>query len=125
MSKLSLKERVMQFKNEGVPFMQGRVKADIKDLKDKLVTLRDFSFIKNEHGEEYVVFIVDEEEEKFYFGGLVMTSNLKDLKDEGFYEEIKTEGLPLAIHERKNKRGNRSYLYPEYYPNDGNPFEVQ
>lgn len=111
---LDLKSRVKEFE-VNLPLMEGREKGDLKSLYEDIVTIRDFGFLKDEHNSEYVVFIIDEDDRNFYFGGMVLTDQLKKLSDEGYQEQIVKEGLPIRLTDRISK-GKKHYTSVEYYP---------
>lgn len=104
-----------------LPFMLGREKGTLDDLikLDKTVTIVDFGNLKDvtEDGEEneYVCFIIKEDKKKFFFGGMVLTKNLNEMKDEGYYEEIVKNGLPVKFTARKSK-SKRPYTACQFYP---------
>lgn len=98
---------------KGIVFMEGRTKGEMEELLDRVVTIRDYAFINGTDG-EYVVFIIDEEPKTFYFGGTVLTNNLKSLTKED-YEELVEEGLPTLLTQRTSK-GKRKYIAVEFYP---------
>lgn len=109
-----LKERVQELGNN-LPFMTGRTKGELKELYHTPVTIREYGFLQDEKNEEYVCFIVDEEKTKFYFGGMVLTTNFQDLDKEGYSEDIKKEGLPILLGEKMGKN-KRAYTTVTYYP---------
>lgn len=112
---MSLREKAKGLNaGEGIPFMKDRTKGDVSELIGKEVTIRDFDFIAGDNG-EYVCFIVDEIADTFYFGGSVLTNNLKSLLDDK--EEIKAEGLPVLLETAKSKN-KRNYTKVTFYPND-------
>lgn len=113
---MSLKEKMLKKNNnEGIKFMSERTKGDIHELIGQKVTIRDFDFLSGDNG-EYVVFIVDEIADSFFFGGSVLTANLKDLSiDEK--EEVKVNGLPVEIYEAKSK-SKRNYIGAKFYPDE-------
>ena len=120
---MSLKEKAESMNSgKGIEFMSNRTKGEMKELLDNVVTIRDYAFINGEDG-EYAVFIVDEIKDSFYFGGSVITNNLKELSEEE-HQELKAEGLPTLFTERKAKKGNRTYIAVEFYPetSDDLPF---
>ena len=100
---------------KGIEFMEGRTKGETEELLDKIVTIRDYAFITGDDG-EYAVFIIDQVKDKFYFGGKVLTDNLKsfDLSD---HAEVIAEGLPTKFSSRKSK-AKRNYVAVEFYPED-------
>ena len=113
---MSLKEKMLKMNNnEGIKFMSERTKGDIKELIGQKVTIKDFEFINGDNG-EYVVFIVDEIADSFFFGGSVLTSNLKTLSEEE-KKEVQENGLPVEIYEAKskNKRNYISYHIVSYH----------
>lgn len=113
---MSLKEKMMRLNsNKGIPFMKDRTKGEIKEILDKYATIKDFDFITGNDG-EYVVFIIDEVKDTFYFGGSVLTNNLKMISDEE-KEEVKREGLPVYLYESKSKN-NRKYVGAKFYPEE-------
>ena len=118
---MSLKDKMTKLNSkEGIPFMEGRTKGEIKDLLNKNVSIKDFAFLDGDDG-KYVVFIVDEMKDLFFFGGTVLTNNLLEITDEE-KEEVKLNGLPIKLFESTNKKG-RQYINVEYYPDtDDLPF---
>ena len=106
---MSLKERMMSMnQNEGIPFMKGRTKGEASELIGQSVTIRDFDFLDGQDG-TYVVFIVDEIGDSFFFGGSVLTNNLNTITPEE-KEEVKKNGLPVLMYEAKSKKtGTKPY----------------
>lgn len=114
----SLKERAKQFDVQ-LPFMDGRDKGETSELIGQVSTISDYGFIPNDAGEPYVVFIVKERSDKFYFGGTVLTARMLELENEGYHDAIVDEGLPILLTETKSRRNNRSYTNVKFYPEDG------
>ena len=113
---MSLREKAESMNSgKGITFMEGRTKGETEELLDKIVTIRDFAFITGTDG-EYAVFIIDGENKKFYFGGKVLTDNLKQLTEEEKVELI-SEGLPTRFTQRKSKN-KKLYTAVEFYPED-------
>lgn len=112
---MSLKEKAMAMNSgKGIEFMEGRTKGDTEELLQvKYATIRDYDFIENEEG-EYVVFIIDQVADKFFFGGSVLTNNLKSLTPEE-KTELQNDGLPTKFETRKSKK-KRDYMAVEFYP---------
>lgn len=114
---MSLKEKMISLNsNEGIPFMKGRTKGEISEILGQPVTIRDFDFLDGQDG-EYVVFIVDEVKDTFFFGGSVLTSNLKLLNSEEV-NEVKESGLPVMLYESKSKKTGRKYVAAKFYPDE-------
>lgn len=110
----SLKDRAQEFSVQ-LPFMDGKDKGETKDLVGTVNTIVDYGFLKAEDGKEYVVFIVKERKDKFYFGGTVLTDQMTQLEAEGYHDDIIAEGLPVLLTEKKSKN-NRTYTNVEFYP---------
>lgn len=110
----SLRDRAKEFSVQ-LPFMEGREKGDVKELVGQVSTIADYGFLTGDDNNEYVVFITKERSKSFYFGGTVLTDQLKKLTEEGYYDEIVAEGLPMLMTEKKSKN-NRSYVAVEFYP---------
>lgn len=113
----SLKERAKAFDVQ-LPFMDGREKGESSDLTGVVSTIADYGFINNDAGEPYVVFIVKERSDKFYFGGTVLTARMLELESDGYHEAIVAEGLPVLLTEEKARKSNRSYINVKFYPED-------
>ena len=110
----SLKDRAKEF-TVMLPFMDGREKADAKELLGQVSTISDYGFLKGEDDREYVAFIVKERSGKFYFGGTVLTDQMQQLEAEGYHDEIVADGLPMLMEEKKSKN-NRTYTNVVFYP---------
>lgn len=115
----SLKERSQEFGNQ-LPFMQGRNKGELDRIKNTPVTIREYGFMtdtdeKTHQEKDYVCFIVDEDPQNFYFGGQVLTENMKSLEAEGYADEIRADGLPVELGEKKSRGGNK-YTTVTFYP---------
>lgn len=114
MTKKSLKDRAKEF-SVSLPFMEGRDKGDAKEIVGQVTTIADYGFLTGEEGHDYVVFIVKERTDKFFFGGTVLTDQLQQLEAEGYHDTIVSEGLPMLLTEKKSKN-KRSYVNVEFYP---------
>ena len=103
-------------KGNTITFMEGRTKGDLAEIIDKQLTLKNFAFLKNEEG-EYAVFIVNEIPDTFYFGGTVITDNLKSLENAGYKEEIIEVGLPIKVYSKRSKN-KKTYYGLDLFPDD-------
>ena len=114
----SLRDRAKEMTSR-LPFMDGRDKGVTDDLIGSVITIRDFGFLtdrdKSGNEKEYVVFIVDGIPKKFFFGGMVLTDQLRTLESEGYGDEIRAEGLPTLLTTKRAKSG-MSYTNVEFYP---------
>lgn len=99
---------------QGIDFMDGRKKGEVKELNGKIVEVIDYDFLKGDDG-DYIVFITRQDPVHFYFGAMVMTDNFKKF-DEADKKEIQKEGIPIFLEEKKNKKGNRTYQAITFYP---------
>ena len=114
---MSLKEKAMKMNSgKGIEFMQGKNKGEMIEILNKACTIRDYDFISGDDG-EYVVFIIDEIDDEFFFGGKVLTDDMKQFTDED-HEEIKANGLPVLLTEQKSKKTKRPYVAVEFYPEE-------
>lgn len=111
----SLKDRAKEF-SVRLPFMDGRDKGETGELLGTVNTITDYGFLPNEQGEVYVAFIVKERPKKFYFGGTVLTDRMTQLDAEGYHDAIVEEGLPVLMNEQKARKGGRTYVAVEFYP---------
>ena len=110
----SLKERAKEF-SARLPFMEGRDKGETKELIGTISTIIDYGFLPDDRGVHYAVVAVKENPNKFYFAGQVLTDQLAQLDGDGYGPEIREEGLPMLLTEKKS-RNNRSYTNVEFYP---------
>ena len=111
---MSLKEKMTKLNsNEGIPFMNDRTKGDIQEIIGTVVTIKNYDFLNGDAG-QYVVFIVEEIKDSFFFGGTVLTNTLKAL-DVDDKKEVQESGLPVRLFECENKKG-RKYINAEFYP---------
>lgn len=111
----SLKDRAKEFK-VSLPFMENRDKGTTDELMAQVTTITDYGFLPDENGELYVVFIVKERSNKFYFGGTVLTERMSTLDHEGYGDAIREEGLPMLMTQARSKKTKRSYTAVEFYP---------
>lgn len=111
---MNLRERAKQF-SVSLELMDGREKDSIDNIIGKVVTIKDFGFMKDENDKLYVAFVVEEHIDKFYFGGQVLTENLLELEKDGYTNEIKKDGLPVLLEKKRSKKNN-VYTTVSFYP---------
>jgi hypothetical protein len=109
---MSLKEKAMQM-NTGCALMVDREKGDVAELMDTAYTINDMDILTGEDG-EYVVFTVKEDAKKFYFGGSVISDKLMKFSEDE-KQEIRKDGLPFTVVEKKSKN-KRKYADIVFYP---------
>ena len=113
---MSLKEKAMKMNSgNGIEFMANKNKGEMMELYDRVCTIRNYDFIKGEDG-EYVVFVIDEINDEFFFGGSVLTDDMKKFTEEEKQEVIEN-GLPVKFTQIKSKN-KRPYTAVEFYPED-------
>lgn len=92
---------------------EGMTKLESEDIADKVVTIVDFDFAHDsKKDEDYVVAIIKEYENCFYFGGKCLTDLCKKIEAErGMYEELVKTGLAVKLVMTKptKKDGNKYY----------------
>lgn len=103
----------------GLPFMEGLDKGETSDLLGQVLNVVEYGYMNGDDG-EYVVFIVRENDEHFFFGSTVVTSAFKQL-DATIQPEVLKEilelGLPIKLTERQSK-SKRKYIKVDFYPNN-------
>ena len=90
--------------------MEGRVKGEVKELTAYII--KDFTILKDKEDNQYCAFIVDDNDEEFFFGGTVVTDKLiriKDMLTDEELSELKKEGLPVMFVGKKSKI-KRTYI---------------
>lgn len=114
---MSLRDEAKKMNSgKGISFMEGRERGSIDELLGKTVTIRDYAFLEGQDG-EYAVFIIDEDKDSFFFGGSVLTENLKNLSAEAKIE-CQNEGLPTLMEKRQSKKTKRTYTSVEFFPDE-------
>lgn len=88
-----------------------RVKGNNEDIINTALTLRDFAMcelVDEKTGEvkQVAAVIFDEDKEAFYFAPSVLSDICATIEENGQREELKADGLPLALVRKKSKRGN-------------------
>lgn len=94
--------------------MDGREKGDFDEIIGEVLTITDFGFMKDD-GKEYVAFITKEYDDKFYFGGMVLTEQLKEIEKGGFLESVRKDGLPVLFGSKLGKN-KRMYTTVTFFP---------
>jgi len=114
MGKMGLKQKALEL-NSGIEFMQGRDKGEVSSLLGAVVTIKNYDWLTDTKSKnEYLVFVIDEDDKNFYFGGQVLSEKFSKFDDED-KQELITEGLPTILFERKSKNG-REYVDCTFYP---------
>ena len=100
-----------------VDFMKGRNSGSTEEILGKKYTIRNYDFLKDEKGEDYAVFILDEIKDKFFFGGTVLTNNLKEFTEDE-KAEVLSGGLPVLFRKQKGKKSKRDYTAVVFFPTE-------
>ena len=111
----NLLKRLKKELETGLPFMEGRENGKITcEMK---YTITDFGYLRDKKTQQpYVCFISKENEQKFFFGGSVVTDTFKKIEAILSSEElaqILNEGLQVVFHEQKSKDNLRTYIVME------------
>lgn len=96
-----------QFKNEGVPFMEGRDKGDKSEILDRPLHIVDFGFINGNDG-KFAVMLFAEIPDKFYFGNSIVTEMLEAVERDNQRQALKE--VQITFMERKAKESGRTYI---------------
>lgn len=97
-----------KFKNEGVPFMEGREKGDKDEIIGKRLHIDQFGFIRGNKG-DYAVVSFREIPDKFYFGNKILTEMLQTVQADGMEEELSAQ--VISFEERVSRDGNTYMAY--------------
>ena len=79
----------------GLPFMEGLDKGETSEIMGHTVHVIEYGYMNGDDG-EYVVFLIKENEEHFFFGSTVVTSAFKQL-DATIQPEVLKEILELGL----------------------------
>ena len=108
---MSILEKVKKQMEKQVNVMEGRTKGEIKELTAYLI--KDFTILKDKNTDnDYSAFIVDGNDEEFFFGGSVVTDKLKRISDmltDDELAELKKEGIPVMFVGKKSQN-KRNYM---------------
>lgn len=99
-----------RFNRNGIPFMDGGTKGDIRALVGKPIHIKDFGFIHNTDG-EYAVIDVAETPGTFYFTGVALTDMLAQVDRDGMREALATQPIMLTMRKSKNGRQYMAYEF--------------
>lgn len=105
-----------KFENEGVPFMADRDAGDINDILGTELVIKDFGFINDRSVElgKYAVFIVDGIDDKFFFGGSVISDVLNTINEDGMKDALCSGDQKVMFMKKQGKKTKRDYHYIEF-----------
>ena len=101
-----------RFNNKGIPFMENRDKADMRDIIGKPVHIEDFGFIKNDDG-DYGVIIIKEDADNFYFCNQVISEMLHQVQDDDMKDELPKQVIKFDLVKSKNGREYFKFEFAE------------
>ena len=110
---LNILDVLKQVKNQlevTLPLMEGREKGSL--VLNTRMTVMDWGYLTDhEKNEDYVAFIIKEDENNFYFGGSVTTDKFKkiDAMGEEVVSMLKEHGMPVIFEAKKSKATNMTY----------------
>ena len=108
-----------KFQSKGIPFMEGRDKADMKDIVGEFVHIEDFGFIRNDDG-DYGVIALKEHPGVFYFCNQVITDMLHTVQEDGMRGELPNQGIVFTL--AKSKKGREYFKFDFCDSADDIPF---
>lgn len=109
----TLKERLLSEMSNGLPFMEGKEKAD--NILDEKLTIKEYGFLNGDDG-EFISYIVKEYPENFFFGGSVLTERFKHIESvftDDEISELLEEGIEIKLTQKKSKN-KRNYVGVEF-----------
>ena len=99
--------------------MNNRQKIDTADLVGKELTIRDFDMVNDNKGKPFIIYIMDEYENSFAFGGQVLTNMFAELIQQYGLEDVRKEvqenGLKVKLSTVQSKSKNaENGMYNSY-----------
>ena len=99
--------------------MSNRQKIDTVDLVGKELTIRDFDMVNDNKGKPFIIYIMDEYENSFAFGGQVLTNMFAELIQQYGLEDVRKEvqenGLKVKLSTVQSKSKNaENGMYNSY-----------
>lgn len=102
---MSLADKMKDFKGKSIEFMENREAGKMSDLIDTEKTIIDFDIINSrKQKKSFAVFIIKEDDKKYYFGGQVLTDFLLSLNNEEA-EELRKDGVKVYFTKVKSENG--------------------
>ena len=99
--------------------MSNRQKIDTAELVGKELTIRDFDMVNDNKGKPFIIYIMDEYENSFAFGGQVLTNMFAELIQQYGLEDVRKEvqenGLKVKLSTVQSKSKNaENGMYNSY-----------
>ena len=108
-----------KFKNEGIPFMEGKEKGDLANILNQPLHIDDFGFANGENG-RYAVIHVVEYPNLFFFGNSVITEMLETVREDGQEELLKASVTTFS--KAVSKKGREYYTFDIQEVKENLPF---
>lgn len=109
----TLRERLLSEMSNGLPFMEGKEKAD--NILGENLHIMDYGFLTGDDG-EFIAYTVEEYPENFFFGGSVLTERFKHIESvftEDEIAELLNEGIEIKLVQKTSKN-KRKYVSVEF-----------
>lgn len=99
--------------------MSNRQKIDTAELVGKELTIRDFDMVNDNKGKPFIIYIMDEYENSFAFGGQVLTNMFAELIQQYGLEDVRKEvqenGLKVKLSTVQSRSKNEANgMYNSY-----------
>lgn len=95
---------------QGIPFMEGRDKANLADITGQPVHIIDHGFIKGEDG-DFAVIALAEYPAVFFFGNAYITDVLKQVDEDGMQGALAEQSI---VFSKKTSKRGREYMSFEF-----------
>ena len=99
-----------KFRNDGIPFMEGRDKGDLRDMLDQPLHIIDFGFIKGKNG-DFAVIALAEESDKFYFCNSIITDMLRTVQADDMQDALPQQAIEFTL---RMSKGGQEYMTFEF-----------
>lgn len=93
--------------SNGIPFMEGATKADLKNYLNTPVHIIDFGFIQGEK-DDYACIQLAEAPGFFFFANAIITSMLHEVDADNQREALKSQAIIFNMH--VSKKTGRDYM---------------
>lgn len=100
-----------KFSHEGIKFMDNAEKGTFDEIRDSVVHIADFGFIKGKRG-EFAVIKVAEMPGRFYFCNEIITDMLKTVQEDGMESELALQGI--RFYQNTSKESGNLYWTFEF-----------
>lgn len=99
-----------KFRNDGIPFMDGRDKGDLHDLMGKELHIIEFGFIRGKNG-DFGVVAFKEDKKRFYFCNAIITEMLQTVQADGMEDALAQQAIVFSV---KTSKAGQDYMTFEF-----------